>query len=94
MNNIHKNIPWLIHLLTSVPVNVFHKYVQKSQNTYVFFEVIFCCFLIFHFELSFWYIFSDPPTPILKQLTGWPDMFENEMAAFSCEVNSSSQFIK
>ncbi|XP_072223487.1 basement membrane-specific heparan sulfate proteoglycan core protein isoform X2 [Leuresthes tenuis] len=32
---------------------------------------------------------SDPPTPILKQLTGWPDMFENEMAAFSCEVNSS-----
>ncbi|KAM9752167.1 Fc receptor-like protein 5 isoform 2-T2 [Menidia menidia] len=32
---------------------------------------------------------SDPPTPILKLLTPWTDVFENEAVAFSCEVSSS-----
>ncbi|KAM4562324.1 basement membrane-specific heparan sulfate proteoglycan core protein [Odontesthes bonariensis] len=32
---------------------------------------------------------SDPPTPTLKQLTGWPDVFENEVLELSCEVSGS-----
>ncbi|XP_061592055.1 obscurin [Cololabis saira] len=32
---------------------------------------------------------SDPPTPILKLLTPWSDVFENEEVKFSCEVSSS-----
>ncbi|XP_005808717.3 titin-like isoform X2 [Xiphophorus maculatus] len=32
---------------------------------------------------------SDPPTPILKLLSPWSDVFENEVLTFSCEVSSS-----
>ncbi|XP_034551723.1 titin [Notolabrus celidotus] len=32
---------------------------------------------------------SDPPTPSLKLLTQWPDVFEEEILAFSCEVGNS-----
>uniref|UniRef100_A0A3Q2NZ73 Hemicentin-1-like n=1 Tax=Fundulus heteroclitus TaxID=8078 RepID=A0A3Q2NZ73_FUNHE len=32
---------------------------------------------------------SDPPTPILKLLSAWPDVFEKETLSFSCEVSSS-----
>ncbi|PWA28735.1 hypothetical protein CCH79_00014839, partial [Gambusia affinis] len=32
---------------------------------------------------------SDPPTPILKLLSPWSDVFENEVLKFSCEVSSS-----
>ncbi|KAM6924864.1 hemicentin-1-like [Xenentodon cancila] len=31
---------------------------------------------------------SDPPTPILTQLTHWSDVFENEEVKFRCEVSS------
>ncbi|XP_043967039.1 carcinoembryonic antigen-related cell adhesion molecule 5-like isoform X3 [Gambusia affinis] len=32
---------------------------------------------------------SDPPTPILKLLSPWSDVFENEVLKFSCDVSSS-----
>ncbi|XP_041656198.1 hemicentin-1 isoform X2 [Cheilinus undulatus] len=32
---------------------------------------------------------SDPPTPSLKLLTSWLDVFQEEIVAFSCEVSAS-----
>ncbi|XP_008302306.1 titin-like [Stegastes partitus] len=32
---------------------------------------------------------ADPPTPTLKLVSPWLDVFENEMVEFSCEVSSS-----
>uniref|UniRef100_A0A096LXD4 Ig-like domain-containing protein n=1 Tax=Poecilia formosa TaxID=48698 RepID=A0A096LXD4_POEFO len=32
---------------------------------------------------------SDPPKPILKLLSPWSDVYENEVLKFSCEVSSS-----
>lgn len=34
-------------------------------------------------------MFPDPPKPTLKLRTPWPDVFENEIVEFSCEVSSS-----
>ncbi|XP_044065660.1 basement membrane-specific heparan sulfate proteoglycan core protein isoform X2 [Siniperca chuatsi] len=35
---------------------------------------------------------SDPPTPSLKLESRWPDVFENEILEFSCEVVGSSDW--